>query len=171
MNSEPMLHLKSMDWAFANVNVKIDTGCPHTSFPMQKLGISDAEAYRMKLKDSNDASIMKSISFGVNDSKTKKDEDKKKFRSKRYMELNSISFRHIATGLSICDMDIGDFEVSVSYDRVGNILIGMDILKTLEVHMGTISTGETVLLACPRNNITNDYRQELNSMFDVRKVV
>ena len=87
--------------SFSNVNVKIDTGCPRTSFPMQKLGISDAEAYRMKLKDSNDASIMKSISFGVNDSKSKKDEDKKKFRSKRYMELNSISFRHIAKGRNI----------------------------------------------------------------------
>lgn len=64
---------------FSNVSVKIDTGCSRTSFPIQKLGVSPQEAYKMKLKDCNDDSVRKSISFGVNDAKLKKDMDKKKF--------------------------------------------------------------------------------------------
>lgn len=64
---------------FSNVSVKIDTGCPRTSFPIQKLGISSSEAYNMKLNDCRDDSIKKSISFGVNDSKLKKEMDKKNF--------------------------------------------------------------------------------------------
>ena len=36
---------------FSAVDVKIDTGCPHTSFPMLKLGLSEEAAYRLKEKD------------------------------------------------------------------------------------------------------------------------
>lgn len=156
---------------FSKVNVKVDTGCPRTSFPMLKLGISDTEAYKLKVRDCGDKRVAKSISFGVNDTKQKKDEDKKKFKSQRYMELNSISFKHTAIDFSLNDLSLGDIDVLVSYDRVGNILIGMDILKKLEIHIGTLATGETVLLACSKDNLSDEYRLRLNSLFDVRKVV
>ena len=155
---------------FTDISVKIDTGCPRTSFPVLRMGISDMEAYRLKQRDCNDISVAKTISFGVNDSRRKKDEDKRRFKAHRYMDLNSISFRHIAKGLSIDGVLLGDYEVSVSYDRIGNILIGMDILRTLEIHMGRISTGEIVMIACPKNNISLDYRDELNKLFDVRRI-
>ena len=86
------------------------------------------------------------------------------------MDLNSISFRHIAKGLSLNGLILGDYEVSVSYDRVGNILIGMDILQSLEIHMGKTANGETVMLACRRDNITQGYWDELSTLFDVRKI-
>ena len=155
---------------FINVDVKIDTGCPKTSFPLLRMGVLDKDAYSMKLKDCSDPSVAKSISFGVNDSNQKKEEDKRKFKAHRYMDLYSISFRHIAKDLSIDGVLLGDYDVSVSYDRVGNILIGMDILQTLEIHMGRIGTGEIVMLACPKNNITQGYRDELNNLFDVRRI-
>ena len=138
---------------------------------MLKLGISDTEAYKLKVRDCGDKRVAKSISFGVNDTKQKKDEDKKKFKSQRYMELNSISFKHTAIDFSLNDLSLGDIDVLVSYDRVGNILIGMDILKKLEIHIGTLATGETVLLACSKDNLSDEYRLRLNSLFDVRKVV
>lgn len=156
---------------FSDVDVKIDTGCPRTSFPILRMGVLDKDAYKMKLRDCSDDSIAKSISFGVNDSKVKKDEDRKKFKARRYMDLNSISFRHIARDLSIGGVWLGDYEILVSYDRIGNILIGMDILQTLEVHMGKISTGETVMLGCPKSNIVQGYRDELHNLFDVRRIV
>ncbi|MBQ9438488.1 MAG: hypothetical protein IJU50_09150 [Lachnospiraceae bacterium] len=156
---------------FDKVNVKIDTGCPRTSMPMLKLGLSDFEAYKLKAQDCGDKSIAKSISFGVNDSKQKKEEDKKKFKAKRYMELGSISFRHTAKNFVLDDLDMGDIDVLVSYDRVGNILIGMDILKNLEIHIGTLQTGETVLLACQKGDLSDEYRERLNQLFDVRRLV
>ena len=55
-----------------DVIVKIDTGCPYTSFPIKNLGISDEKAFAYKQKDSNDSSVRKSISFGVNDSNERK---------------------------------------------------------------------------------------------------
>lgn len=129
---------------FSNVDVKIDTGCPKTSFPMLKLGISEENAYKMKEKDCNDDSVQKRISFGVNDSRVKVEEDKRKFKAKRFMDLNSISFRHTTKNLFLDNFFLGDLDISVSYDRTGNILIGMDILKILEIHIGTNSNGETV---------------------------
>lgn len=155
---------------FSKVNVKIDKGCPRTSFPLLKFGISDYEAYRFKARDCGDSGVPKSIPFGVNDTKQKRIEDKRKFRAKIYMELNSISFRHIAENFAINDVRISDVDVLVSYDRTGNILIGMDILKRLETHIGVSKTGETVLLACPRENLTDEYWAKLADLFCVKSV-
>ncbi|MBR6223261.1 MAG: hypothetical protein IKQ71_07470 [Lachnospiraceae bacterium] len=65
-------------------------------------------------------------------------------------------------------VEIGNIEGSVSYDRIGNILIGMDILKKLETHIGTTATGDTVLLACPKDKVTYDYWDKLGNLYDLR---
>ena len=153
---------------FSAVNVKIDTGCPHTSFPVLKLGISEETAYKLKQKDCFDNSIAKTISFGVNDSKAKRDDDKKKFKSKRFMELNSISFKHTANSFSLGNLMLGNFPISVSYDRTGNILIGMDILRNLNIFIGTNTIGETILLAC--KNETQTFVAELSKLINVKRV-
>jgi len=156
---------------YSKVDVKIDTGCGYSSFPAKRLGISDFDAYSMKRIDSNDDSIVKGISFGVNDTALKRKEDKKKFRSGLYMDLTSITYKHSIIDFAIDEYEISDCDVRISYDRTGNILIGMDILKKLDTHIGTIETGETVLLACKKDNLSNEYRKELNSLFDVREMV
>lgn len=74
-----------------NMNVKIDTGCPYTSIPILRLGISSSKAQQMKQKDCGDHSIRKEISFGVNDSKEKREFDKEKYKAGKYMELKSIT--------------------------------------------------------------------------------
>lgn len=55
-----------------DVNIKIDTGCPYTSIPILKFGISAAKAQKMKQTDCSDDKIKKEISFGVNDTREKK---------------------------------------------------------------------------------------------------
>ena len=42
-----------------NMNVKIDTGCPYTSTPILKLGISSAKAQQMKQRDCADDRVRK----------------------------------------------------------------------------------------------------------------
>ena len=86
------------------------------------------------------------------------------------MDLTSVTFKHTVFSLSLGGYEIGDCEARISYDRTGNILIGMDILKLMDVHIGTIDTGETVLLACKRGELSKEYREELNSLFDVRQI-
>ncbi len=64
------LTIKSLNiTGIKSINVKIDTGCPYTSIPIQKLGISAHQAHQMKLNDCANHNIEKQISFGVNDSK------------------------------------------------------------------------------------------------------
>lgn len=65
---------------FSAVDVKIDTGCPHTSFPMLKLGLSEESAYKLKEQDCQNESVAKTISFGVNDTKTKTRRGQKKIQ-------------------------------------------------------------------------------------------
>ena len=74
--------IKSLDITkIGHINVKIDTGCPYTSIPIRKLGISNEKAWLMKQSDCADPSIRKEISFGVNDSKEKREADKEKFKT------------------------------------------------------------------------------------------
>lgn len=74
--------IKSMELTeIENMNVKIDTGCPYTSIPILRFGISSAKAQQMKQRGCGDDRIRKEISFGVNDSKEKRDADKEKFNT------------------------------------------------------------------------------------------
>lgn len=56
----------------------------------------------------------------------------------------------------------------VSYIRTGNMLIGMDILSSMDIHISkSIKTKKTVLLACSLNRINSDYIQALIEEFDI----
>ena len=46
---------------FSAVDVKIDTGCPYTSFPILKLGVSEEAAYKLKQLDCQNNSVAKTI--------------------------------------------------------------------------------------------------------------
>ena len=159
-----------------DVIVKIDTGCPYTSFPIKNLGISEEKALVYKQKDSNDSSVRKSISFGVNDSKEKRDNDKKLFKDQKFMQLTSVSFKHSDVKLKIMDVNIGVDSVMLSYDRTGNILIGMDIMKAWDIHISTVTnpdleeTGKTIFLACPKDSINEEYISELKRLFNIDAV-
>lgn len=149
-----------------NINVKIDTGCPYTSILLRRLGISSIKAQRMKEKDCADDTIKKEISFGVNDTKEKRNADKEKFRDGRYMELKSVTFQHGDFEINFDGVHINKDFVKISYDRTGNILIGMDVLSQMDIHIGKSRIlGRTVFLACPYDNINQSYFKALGQHF------
>lgn len=155
--------------AIENINIKIDTGCPYTSIPILKLGISSMKAQQMKQKDCADSRIKKEISFGVNDSKDKREADKEKFKKGQYMELKSITFQHGGFDIDFEGVHIGKDFVKISYDRTGNILIGMDVLSKLDIHIGKSKVlGKTVFLACPNDRINQEYLNALNQHFELK---
>ena len=58
--------------------------------------------------------------------------------------------------------------VNISYDRTGNILIGMDILSKLDIHIGKSKIVEkTIFLACPNNSINQVYLNALKQHFEL----
>lgn len=162
--------IKSLDITkIEHINVKIDTGCPYTSIPVKKLGISSEKAWLMKQADCSDPSIRKEISFGVNDSKEKRESDKEKFRTGNYMELQSVTFEHKDLEIDFEGICLQKDSVKISYDRSGNILIGMDLLSQMDIHIGRSRIlGKTVFLACPYDNMNSAYLKALNKHFDLQ---
>ena len=58
--------------------------------------------------------------------------------------------------------------VNISYDRTGNILIGMDILSKLDIHIGKSKILEkTIFLACPNNSINQVYLNALKQHLNI----
>ena len=161
--------IKSMELTeIMNINVKIDTGCPYTSIPILRFGISSAKAQQMKERDCADDKIRKEISFGVNDSKERRDADKEKFKVGKYMELKSITFQHRDFELDFSGICINKDYVKVSYDRTGNILIGMDVLSQMDIHIGKSKVlGKTVFLACPYTAMNQEYIKALSQHFGI----
>lgn len=121
----------------------------------------------MKQRDCADDRIRKEISFGVNDTKEKRDADKEKFRAGKYMELKSITFQHGDFEIDFGGVYISKDHVKVSYDRTGNILIGMDILSQMDIHIGKSKVlGKTVFIGCPYDSMNREYMEALSLHFD-----
>lgn len=151
----------------SSINVKIDTGCPYTSIPIQKLGISQYNAQIMKQNDCLDTNIKKNISFGVNDTQKDRRTALSMFKAGNFMQLKQVTFIHRDLEMTIGNIKIHKQEVKISYDRTGNILIGMDILENWDIHIGKADNGETVFLACPIDQINESYLRELENTFHI----
>lgn len=150
-----------------DINVKIDTGCPYTSIPIKKLGVSTIKAQEWKLRDSNDKTVIKQISYGVNDTEDQKKEYRRMLEQGEFEKLPAVTFVHHGLTINFDGIEIKKNDVKVSYDRTGNILIGMDIMKDWDIHIGKTKTGETVFLACPYDKLNDEYYKELNNLFEV----
>lgn len=153
---------------YNNLDVKIDTGCPQSVVPVSKLSISKDKAAVMKLEAIADKNVKKTIGFGVNDTEEYKKKARKAFNNGNYTDLKSISFKHDITYLEIAGMHLTNNTIMVNYDGVGNILIGMDILKNWDIHIGQSQiTGECMMLACPYDILNDEYFKALNEHFGI----
>lgn len=151
---------------YDDIIVKIDTGCPKTTLLVQKMGIPEEEARILKEKDVRDDSVERELSFGVNDSTEYRKAAIQQFRRNEILDMPSVSFRKRVTNFSIDDVYLGDIYVKINYDRSGNILIGMDILKSWDVHIGKNKKNENVFLACPSNDINDEYLAALEELVE-----
>lgn len=81
------------------------------------------------------------------------------------MQSRAIKFKHKVSDFIVAGLDIGDCSIFINYDRKAHFLIGMDILKTWDIHIGRAKSGETILLACPYNQLNDEYLSELEETF------
>ena len=150
-------------------DVKIDTGCPETSVPLRRTGLNAELIDQYMRSDYADANIIKCISFGVNDDMQKRNRDKELFRQGNYDMLNSVTCKRKLKGFKIDNCLLGDVIARISYTRVGNILIGMDILSKLDIHIAKINHHEEYFIACPLDAIkkgnADSYFLELENLF------
>jgi hypothetical protein len=147
------------------LDCKIDTGCPMTTIPLKKTQMDELRIYENMMKDYKDSSVKKTVSFGVNDSDMDRKRNIELFKEGRFELLNSVTCEKQIEDFKLNGCNLGTKTVRVSYTRTGNILIGMDILKTLDIHIATIDSGETIMLACPKDQINDEYLIELEKIY------
>ncbi len=157
--------LDNLEAPFTKVIVKIDTGCSVSTIPLFKVGIKERVCSNLKAKDIMEK-IPYLISYGV---ETGGEKHKSPKSDEEKMECSALKFKHMMFDFGIAGMSLADSEIFVNYDRKSNVLIGMDILENWDIHIGKSikpeEEGQTVLLACPYNQLSEEYRSELYGTF------
>lgn len=79
-----------------------------------------------------------------------------------------MKFEHGISDFMIGGVKISSDKIYLNYDRKGNILIGMDILKDWDIHIGVSKvTGKSLLIACPMINKCREYIDALEMNFGI----
>lgn len=82
--------------------------------------------------------------------------------------MEYITFQHGNFEIDFGGVCINKDYVKVSYDRTGNILIGMDVLSKMDMHIGKSKILEkTVFIACLYDSMNQEYLEDLNRHFDI----
>lgn len=147
---------------FCGIEVKIDTGCSISTIPLRRLKVSDSLCRILKGADIM-AGIPYYLSYGVESGGLK---HAVPVTDGQKMDCPAMKFEHGISDFTIGGVPVSCGSICLNYDRKGNILIGMDILKGWDIHMGISKvTGKNLFLACPSGNICRDYLDALKLHF------
>ncbi len=135
---------------------KIDTGCAHTNIPIQRLNVSAKKARQLK-QDAIDKKISFHPTYGVSDTEENKSRDRKLIKQNRLMDVPSLRFQYEADSLILGNQVLSYKTIGINFDRTGNILIGLDILKQFQIVIDTsVVTGKHTLIGCLKNQEDKD---------------
>lgn len=153
-----------MDSMLSNIEVKIDTGCAISTIPLAKFKALSYLCDKLKYNDIEN-NIEYLASYGVETGGEKHDTP---VTDEEKMKCTALKFKHKVENFEIAGVSITTQDyLFVNYNRKGNILIGMDIMKNWDIHIGTIDTGETIFLVCPKDQLNEEYFRELNRLFHI----
>lgn len=139
---------------FYNIEVEIDTGCTISTIPFKRLKVSNTLCRVLKKADIIDCTSY-FLNYGIESGGLKHkgpniDEEK--------MDCPAMKFEHGISDLMISRVKFPPDKICLNYDRSGNILIGMDILKVWDIHIGVSRvTGKGLFLACPKESMCEKY--------------
>ncbi len=151
---------------FQNIPVKIDTGCSLSTIPLARFRTVTSLCNCLK-SDDIVKNVKYQVSYGVETG------GQKHILPETYSEkmcCSALKFQHFVSNFAIGGLPIEQNTIYVNYDRKGNILIGMDILKSWDIHIGTIESGETIFLGCPKSQWNSDYFIELERLFGIKRL-
>lgn len=163
-STEASFCLDNFKAPFYDIEVKIDTGCSISTIPLKRLKVSDALCKTLKRTDVAKG-IPYFLSYGIESGGLRHeipvtDEEK--------MECPAMKFEHGISDFMIGGVKIPSDKICLNYDRKGNILIGMNILKDWDIHIGVSKvTGKSLLLACPIKNGCREYMDALELHFGI----
>lgn len=157
--------LDNIEAPFSNIMVKIDTGCSVSTIP---LGKQSEEIRKTNKKNDiiNQVSCLKS--YGV---ESGGEEHPESITLEEKMKDKAYKFKHKISDFVIDGVQINADSIYLNYDRKGNILIGMDILKNWDIHIGQSKiTEECMFIACPYDMLNDEYFRTLNEHFGIDKL-
>lgn len=166
-NAKATFKLDNINPIFNNITVKIDTGCSISVIPLAKYKINKILLTKLKSQDIQN-NVSNVPSYGVETGSNKPPEPQT-YQEK--MDSPALKFEHNISNFTINGVTINNNTIYVNYDRTGNILIGMDILKDWDIHIGTVDkpdlpeVGQTMFLGCPRDQMNDEYLLELERLF------
>lgn len=133
---------------FEITRCKIDTGCAKTNIPIRRLNISNKRAEALKQKAINEK-VPYNPTYGVSDTIDIRKKDKDLIKNGNLMDVKSLRFNYNADSITLDDQWLGGCDIGINFDRTGNILIGLDILKRFQIIIDTsVITGKYTLIGC-----------------------
>ena len=158
--------LSGFDNKRVSFNAVLDTGCQRTKLSALLTGWSDVGSYLEKdIRNYRDGKLKPVPSYGVSDDRQGLDMDNLSDKDLRSNKI--ICYPHKLSSFSINGYSLeGMFDCKVSYLHTSDSLIGMNILRKLEIHMGYSHKAKTnVLIACQRRRLNRDFFIALHSHF------
>lgn len=144
---------------------KLDTGCNVSCIPFQPAFNKTYEESLKYKKSAIDNNLPYLLSYGISDTSEQRKYDKKLVNEGKLLECKALKFKHSNVSMLLNGYQF-THDIHINYDRTGNLLIGMDILKNFDIHTGISKVnGENVLIGCLRDNITPEYLTALEEHF------
>lgn len=119
----------------------LDIGCTSSSLPYYRIVPDSAYANfkkQLDIKKNRDFELSYGVETGGFTHDIPKTFDEK-------MKCAALKFKHNMSDFSLNNYNIGTQDVYVNYNRRGNILIGMDILKQFDFYIGLSHITSTIV--------------------------
>lgn len=157
------IHSNSIYFPFIRqTGIKIDTGAHGILIPLKTLGWDPDEIAKFIDASISDKSKL-SVLHGVESTNSLSNADLRNSDENFIKNYKGLVISTIADDLRIGSLRFKDVPVRVTPYSTGNILLGMDILKDLDTHIGIDKeSGKTILLSTQYENNDNiDYIKNL----------
>lgn len=152
----------------ARSGIKIDTGACGTLIPLKTLGWTTKQIDNLIEHYYYSNKRVFSSVRGVEST------NKETLSEVQSMNLNDLkNYNGLAIRIKVDYIKVGSFrfnniELRVTTRTDGNILLGMDIMKDWDIHIGKdVNTEEILFIACPYNKINNDYLLTIDRHFNI----
>lgn len=140
--------------------IKIDTGCAYSNIAFQSFFDASKETARRRKGLALISHTKQYISFGASDTQSDRELAKDMIKRGKILDCKAVSFAYDTT-LNFHTYSI-QTEIRVNFDRDGNSLLGMDILKDFDIHIGkSLLTGEITFLGCRKEDVSAEYIQAI----------
>ena len=143
--------------------VKIDTGAAYSLVPLKTLGIlKNTREARKKYYTEHDQ--ISGVIHGVEG--VFRDMSRQEIQAltvEERLALNCLAYWDNIRDIHIGDYAIGDRLLHVSCDTGGNILLGMDVLKDFDIHIGeSIVNGKIIFIGCRKDKVNDVFTKAVS---------